>query len=215
MSGAAKKASCRDDDTSMRAALRMTCAEMRGRGNCIMFKSKLLPTNYCECSCPAGTASTRVPRNLQSNAINQINFAQTATCPLESFNAELSTLNKACCDQGDSDDQCDSGGVPHTCDYECAFIFSPMFDRCEGLMRKLLGVRKMPAFVRLYHAHDARLAPTGRRLTKNKNTAAGVICVFQALRFLLPNAGATRCRPSLCSSRWAPRRAATRARTAG
>ena len=60
-----------------------------------------------------------------------------------------------CCNLTDSDGQCDAHGTPHTCDYECASIYPAMFDRCESLLRRLLGVHRMPAFVRLYHTCSA------------------------------------------------------------
>ena len=67
--GAAKKETCQDDDASMQAALRMTCAKMRGKCVCGMFKSYhgLLPKKYCECSCPADAAPTHVSRKLQAS----------------------------------------------------------------------------------------------------------------------------------------------------
>ena len=154
------KTTCRDDDVSMRAAMGITCAEVRGKGACFMFQTKVLPKNYSECSCPTGKAAI-TSRKLQSG-VHEMHYEASATCTLQSFDSELAAMNAACCNQNDRDDQCDNS-VPKTCDYECASIFPPTFDRCEPLMRKLLGVVKMPDFVRLYCVRRATDGPTTPR----------------------------------------------------
>ena len=61
-------------------------------------------------------------------------------CSLASFDGEVGTVNKACCDVKDSDDKC-VNGVPVNCDYECALTFPPFFKRCSHLVRPALRLR--------------------------------------------------------------------------
>ena len=47
-------------------------------------------------------------------------------------------------------------GVPTNCDYECALVYPPMYARCKGLMRSLLGPARMPSFDRLVKTCQVR-----------------------------------------------------------
>ena len=67
-------------------------------------------------------------------------------CDLEAFGEDTARVDAACCDDGGS---C-GGGVPTTCDVNCALAFRPFFDRCSAILAVQIDADSMVAYDQLY-----------------------------------------------------------------
>jgi hypothetical protein len=60
---------------------------------------------------------------------------QEGQCTLAQFSAQVPALNGVCCD--DPGERC-SGGMPTSCDAECAAVFLPLVDSCGNVLSQFL-----------------------------------------------------------------------------
>jgi hypothetical protein len=61
---------------------------------------------------------------------------QDEQCTLAQFSAQVPALNGVCCDDPG---ECCSGGLPSSCDAECAAVFLPLVHSCGNVLSQFLG----------------------------------------------------------------------------
>eukprot|EP01049_Picozoa_sp_SAG25_P000964 SAG25_NODE_37_length_19691_cov_19.319467_4_plen_535_part_00 len=80
---------------------------------------------------------------------------QDGQCTLAQFSAQVPALNGVCCD--DPGETC-SGGLPTSCDVECATVFLPLVDSCGNVLSQFLQPNAQQSLVAQCQASQSLVA---------------------------------------------------------
>jgi hypothetical protein len=155
---------CQDDDRARYGA--------NGSGSCPALRQRLskglsiLPMCArfagCHCRKTCGTCHAHPAicngghRRVQHRALahrRTQGFQMLTPCKLTSFAAEMTTLNKVCCDEPG---MCKTG-VPKTCDAKCAITFVEFYNRCQRVLALRVGPTQLNDFKQLHDTCSNRL----------------------------------------------------------
>jgi hypothetical protein len=87
-------------------------------------------------------------------------------CRWDDFSARLNAVDVACCSAGGN---CPNG-VPIGCNFFCAEVYVPLFDRCHDLLAQFVGVSALPQFDALYDTCLVEDAPIIRSVYQEVRT---------------------------------------------
>jgi hypothetical protein len=132
---------CQDKNPKCAAAIKVgfiNCATQNG---------------ICDKTCKTCHIHRRVQERRASVHRRTQGFKMLTPCKLANFAADMSKLNKACCDEPG---MCKTG-VPQTCDAKCAITFVEFYNRCHKVLALRVAAKQYRESKQLHDTCSKRL----------------------------------------------------------